>query len=41
MDKQRLVGFGLLAGIVFFTVRHYTKNSLIAAAVALPGIPPL
>lgn len=41
MERQKLIGFGLLAGIVFLTVRYYTKNNLIAAAVALPGIPPL
>ncbi len=41
LDKQKVIGFGLLAAVVFFVVRRYTKNNLLAAAVAVPGIPPL
>jgi lysophospholipase L1-like esterase len=37
----KVIGLGVLAVVVFFVVRHYTKNKLLATAVALPGIPPL
>ena len=38
MDKQKLLGFGVLAALVFFTVRHYTRSNELAIAAALPGI---
>ena len=41
MDRQKLLGFSVLAALVFFTVRHYTKSTLLATAVIIPGIPPL
>ena len=41
IDKEKFLRIGIVAALVFFTVRHYTKSNSWALAVALPGIPPL